>query len=102
MVVVLVDDAAKAGDAVLTTALQLRTNRALALIRGKNTAPDALYGNLQSYRDAVSDCEWVLQRDANNSKAIFRRGLARKHLEEWVLACADFERSSGRCRRTRF
>lgn len=67
--------------ALVTTSIQLRTNRALAYIRlhqATSAGAGRPHGNLQAFRDAVEDCNWVLEREPENAKALFRRGLAFK------------------------
>ncbi|XP_066581939.1 sperm-associated antigen 1-like [Prorops nasuta] len=49
------------------------------------------YIKLERYKDAIADCNAVIQLEYDNVKAILRRALAMEHLEKPNQALADYE-----------
>jgi len=45
---------------------------------------------LGDYAKVIETCNKVLEKDANNLKALYRRGIAYTNTDEWNLAKADF------------
>jgi len=64
------------GDAVVKAC---RLNSALCMLE------------LKQYRKAARQCDKVLQKDAMNVKALYRRGLAKYLLDDWDSASSDFK-----------
>lgn len=48
------------------------------------------YLNLKQYNLAISNCDYALRLDSNNTKAIFRRGKANYSLRKFDEAKKDF------------
>merc|ERR1719410_1862711 len=49
-----------------------------------------VYLKMSKWQEAREKCDLVLKRDAKNTKALFRRGIALRHLNSFELARADF------------
>jgi tetratricopeptide (TPR) repeat protein len=49
--------------------------------------------NLQDYRGAIEDYNWVIKVDTNLPECYFNRGICRLHLKEYTTAILDFNKS---------